>query len=67
MKPTLENIKAIVSPEMVRDFEQQQDKFLFCLYTLESKGFNLPRLNSYWANDTEKACETLESLLAGEA
>jgi len=66
MKPTLENIKAIVTPELAQEFANQKDKFLFCLYTLQAKGFNLPHLQSKGAETTEKACEALEDMLGAQ-
>lgn len=66
MKPTIENIKTIVTPELAQEFAQQKDKFLFCLYTLQTKGFNLPSLQGKGASTTEKACEALEELLGSQ-
>ena len=66
MKPTLENIKTIVTPELAQEFANKQDKFLFCLHALEAKGFNLPSLHSRGTSTTEKACEALEDLLGAQ-
>jgi hypothetical protein len=66
MKPTLENIKTIVTPELAQEFANQKDKFLFCLYTLQAKGFNLPSLHSRGAITTENACETLQDMLGAQ-